>query len=806
VPTVDVTGSNGAEPSTNGQFTFSLSTPAPQGGLTINFEVSAASTATASSDYQSLPSSVNVAAGSSSAVVTVTVIDDAVSEGPESVIIDLVSSADYELGSADSATVTIADDDAAGLRVSASSLTTTEAGGFDEFTVSLMTEPASDVVVNVTSSMTSEGVVEPASLMFNASNWASAQQVTVTGVDDASVDGDVEYSVRLTTSSSDNNYAAVAPVVITAINLDNDEAPAVEFPQATISVKEDVGSAEVTIERVGSSQNVQAIERPRPANDKLGEGELTVIFSTDDNNPGTTATPGEDYTPVNETLVWAAGDYSPKMVSIAIVNDTDVEGDETIVLKLVVVGNDTPVYADLVVGNDFVEDVISNIDPSQLPQNQQSITDVILTSCPTGNGIGGFQELCTDLVVEALEGGSVLNPLIEVTPDEAGAARTPAIQSQTVQNINVNGRQSALRGGASGLSMQGFTVGMAGVNINTGMFKNFGSGYDSIQAHATNPFATNYMNNSLVSGQANASDDGDNDFGNWGVWVSGKAVFGDKETTSREQGYDFDTAGLTIGVDYRFTDTLVAGAAFGYANNSAKMDGNSGKLDTTGFTGTIYGSYYPSANFYLDASISLGMNSYKQNRKVAYQLNQIGATVDEEFRADYDGDQTSFTFGTGYDFNKNGWIFGPMLFVEYIDIDVDPFDERLMSSANPNFTLGWATHINKQSYESLIPEIGMQFSKAFSQSWGVIVPTANLSWAKELKSDNSIISGYFLGDVGQVNFNLLTDDLDDDFFKAGIGLSAMFQNNKSAFVSIDGDFGRELFTVYYINAGFRWEF
>ena len=86
------------------------------------------------------------------------------------------------------------------------------------------------------------------------------------------------------------------------------------------------------------------------------------------------------------------------------------------------------------------------------------------------------------------------------------------------------------------------------------------------------------------------------------------------------------------------------------------------------------------------------------------------------------------------------------------------------------------------------------------------MPQAHVSWAKELKADGDIISGYFLGDTGQVQFSLLTDDLDDDFFKAGIGLSAMFQNNKSAFVSIDGDFGRDLITVYYINAGFRWEF
>jgi len=87
-----------------------------------------------------------------------------------------------------------------------------------------------------------------------------------------------------------------------------------------------------------------------------------------------------------------------------------------------------------------------------------------------------------------------------------------------------------------------------------------------------------------------------------------------------------------------------------------------------------------------------------------------------------------------------------------------------------------------------------------------VVLDLSWAWAKELKNDDTIISGYFLGDTGQVNFDLLTDALDEDFFKAGLGFSAMFQNNKSAFLMVDGDFGRDLLSVYYINAGFRWEF
>ncbi len=331
--------------------------------------------------------------------------------------------------------------------------------------------------------------------------------------------------------------------------------------------------------------------------------------------------------------------------------------------------------------------------------------------------------------------------------------------------------------------------------MNSSLFKGAGSGYDSIQPG----FA-------VSNAAAGSSDDSFDDFGRWGIFVSGRAVFGDKDATLDESGYDFDTAGLTIGVDYRFTDKFVAGAAFGYSDNNVKIQGNSGRLDTKGLTATLYGSYYPTDNFYLDASVSSGSNDYDQQRQVDYTLSEIGALVTETFRTDYDGDQTGLTFGTGYDFFKNGWTFGPTLFVEYIDITIDAYDEKLLDGGGAGFELGWATHIKKQNYESLIPSIGIQFSKAWSKSWGVIVPQGHVSWAKELKNDDTIISGYFLGDTGQVNFDLLTDALDEDFFKAGLGFSAMFQNNKSAFLMVDGDFGRDLLSVYYINAGFRWEF
>ena len=90
--------------------------------------------------------------------------------------------------------------------------TTSESGTSVSFTVVLTSRPAADVFVPVSSSNTAEGTVSPAMLTFTALDWDVPQTVTVTGVDDAVVDGPQPYVVTVgTATSGDANYAAIAP-------------------------------------------------------------------------------------------------------------------------------------------------------------------------------------------------------------------------------------------------------------------------------------------------------------------------------------------------------------------------------------------------------------------------------------------------------------------------------------------------------------------------------------------------------------------------------------------------------------------
>ncbi len=112
----------------------------------------------------------------------------------------------------------------AGISVSPNiGLVTSELGGSDSFEVVLDTEPTADVTIGISTADATEGTVDLASLTFTPANWDTPQTVTVTGVDDADTDGDIEYSIFLDPVGSDDLvYANLDPAVVTVTNLDND--------------------------------------------------------------------------------------------------------------------------------------------------------------------------------------------------------------------------------------------------------------------------------------------------------------------------------------------------------------------------------------------------------------------------------------------------------------------------------------------------------------------------------------------------------------------------------------------------------
>lgn len=161
--------------------------------------------------------------------VTVTGVDDVFADGPKPFTVN-VSASGFTALTIPPVQVTNNDNDTAGVTISKTSgLVTSEAGGNDTFTVSLNTKPVGTITMPLSSTLTSEGTLSAGSVTFTPTNWNTAQQVTVMGVDDAVLDFSVPYAIvtgaLTTTSASDSAYTGMNPADVQAANLDDEVIP-----------------------------------------------------------------------------------------------------------------------------------------------------------------------------------------------------------------------------------------------------------------------------------------------------------------------------------------------------------------------------------------------------------------------------------------------------------------------------------------------------------------------------------------------------------------------------------------------------
>jgi hypothetical protein len=165
--------------------------------------------------------------------VTVTAVDDMVSEGPHiSTITHTAVSADTTYNGITIASVlaNVTDNDAVGVTITQSGGTTavSELGATsDTYTIVLAAQPTADVDITVDPDVQTNigaGAGTAIVLTFTSMNWSTPQTVTVTAVDDAIAEGPHSSTITHTASSADGNYNGVAISNVVASVTDNDTA------------------------------------------------------------------------------------------------------------------------------------------------------------------------------------------------------------------------------------------------------------------------------------------------------------------------------------------------------------------------------------------------------------------------------------------------------------------------------------------------------------------------------------------------------------------------------------------------------
>ena len=291
--------------------------------LTVNYTLSG--TAQNGTDYQRVGTSVTIAAGASSATVTVTPVDDTQVEGDETVILTIVSDAAYNVGSLNNATVTIHDNDQPPPQKPTVTVVATDANASEQgpdtgtFTITRAGDMSSALTVNYTLSGTAQNGTDyqRVGTSVTIAAGASSATVTVTPVDDTQVEGD---ETVLLTVASDAAYNVGSPSSATVTITDDDQPPPVK---PTVSVV----ATDANASEQGSDPGTFTFTRTGNTGTAL-----TVNFML-----GGTATKWDDYRrpegDMPESVTILAG-ASSTILTVVAVDDNEVEGDETIVLTI----------------------------------------------------------------------------------------------------------------------------------------------------------------------------------------------------------------------------------------------------------------------------------------------------------------------------------------------------------------------------------------------------------------------------------------------------------------------------------------
>ncbi|TQV88064.1 beta strand repeat-containing protein [Aliikangiella coralliicola] len=297
----------------DGTITLTVNFTGSNDATTVDYATSD-NTATSGDDYTAVTNTLSFAAGVTSQSITLNIAEDSIFEGDEDFSVTLSNPAysssgthSLDIDETSAATVTIEENDL--IAVSSSNLSTGESGTDSSFTVVLNRAPTSNVDITLTNNDTTEGLLDVSSLTFTTSDWNMPQTVTVTGVDDDVVDGDITYLINLDASSADGDYSGLSGPDVSVTNMDEGETVGISVNKGTLLTAED-----------GTSDSFTVVLDSEPTND------VTITLTNGDSTEGSLST---------SSLTFDSGNWSiPQTVTVTGVDDDIVDGDITYLINL----------------------------------------------------------------------------------------------------------------------------------------------------------------------------------------------------------------------------------------------------------------------------------------------------------------------------------------------------------------------------------------------------------------------------------------------------------------------------------------
>lgn len=453
---------------------------------------------------------------------------------------------------------------------------------------------------------------------------------------------------------------------------------------------------------------------------------------------------------------------------------------------------------------------LGTLDPSR--QSYRSVGEALDAICLDVFVANGQQRpqpdptpLCVYMTGTLDEGSERADAMRAFSPTGIGSMATTSLAGLEQQRGSIQSRLAALRGGALRSAVDQIALEIDGTRLSGDLLAAAGEDARARQRFTTQleeAFLRLYAGLDAQEAPATAPAVAPLRERPWGFFVTGRLSRGEHDSTGEETGFDFDTSGLTIGIDRAVGSNGFVGLALSSIGSQTDLADNGGELEADALAATLY-LIREGTKGYVQATLSAGRDEFSQRRTL--DLPELGRL---EAHADFDGDQLGGTLEFGRSIDGRA---GSLTFFargNWARAEIDGFREEGAVATIPGTDFGpvdFGLEVDAQEVESLLGEAGLDWGRAISTGAGLVIPQLTATWVHEFEDDPQAVTARFLADRTGSSFEIFTDEPDRDWLTASAALRFQFLWG-SLFVAYDHDFLRDDFEMRTVNAGLRFEF
>jgi outer membrane autotransporter protein len=280
----------------------------------------------------------------------------------------------------------------------------------------------------------------------------------------------------------------------------------------------------------------------------------------------------------------------------------------------------------------------------------------------------------------------------------------------------------------------------------------------------------------------------------WGQIFGGHAS---QDLRDNVSGYHANYRGLLIGADGLVSDTVRAGGLISAAKTTLASDddntGSSADINNYGFT--AYATY-TGTPWYVHVTAGVSRQQYNTVRAISY--TGFSGTTNGSFH----GSQYLSSVQAGYPLQLNTWLPGatltPIAGLSYSTLRQNGYTE---TGGN-----GAALAVNAATSNSLKSELGAKLESAFDIAYGKLLPSVQLGWRHEYRSDATQTAASFAADsTGSTAFVTQSSTPVANTAVLNLGLTLAQSNN----LSLTGKYTLESGGGYTAQTGsvqVRWQY